>query len=273
MSILRRKRGCDDDKPCRWRGCPRRGTVVTSPKAPADGELPWALACGANLAVPNGRAWNLLVDPHMPVETAQRALETWGISSPRRWHETIRRLLDDAYGDRSHEYVLRLRRHLWEWQRRVPDLSSWRQYVVKTASSDGADRARATRCADIATRIARYERAFVDDGLEPPMGGVTSTLGYDWGLAIHLAFWAVATGLVDPPTARSAILRAGELCATRYVSWSDLSAGHSLGRVLAYDGEQFRDEWYGECVRTHRALARTEDGPWTTLPWRPREGA
>jgi hypothetical protein len=270
MSILRQRRGCDDDKPCRGRGCPRPGTVVTSARAPAFGDLAWSLACGANLSVPNGRAWNLLVDPHMPVENAQEALDMWGIRSPRNWHETMHRLLGDAYGDRNFEYVLRLRRRIWEWQRQVPELTSWQQYIVKTAESGGIDRAKVGRLTGVAARIARYERAFADDGLVAPMGGVTSVLAYDWARAIHLAFWAVATGLVDEPTARSAILRAGQMCALRYLSWPDMSAGYSLGRVLAFDDDKFGDDWYGECVRTHRALARATDGPWSTLPWRPR---
>jgi uncharacterized protein DUF1266 len=260
VSILSRFLADDDDKPCRGR-CPRRGTVVTSAKAPARGPLAWALACAAHMAVTSGRAWNRLPDPHMPIKSTRRMLaDVWEIRTPAEWYENNEWLLRGGSAEK-HERALSLRSRDWAHNRRLPDLVRWEQIIV----SSGASRE------DLAVprRVAAYERALARDGVIAPHGAAHSVLAYDWSRAIDLADSALLTNLIDTGTAESAIVRAGRLCADHYASWEDFSAGYCLGRVLAFDHDAF-GEMYHTSVLAHRQLANTPHSPWRTLRWADR---
>ncbi|MEY9931534.1 hypothetical protein ABH926_006183 [Catenulispora sp. GP43] len=252
-----------DDRPCPGGGCPRPGTLVTSKRGPdvrlglgpADAEVVPGLVCGANMSIPGGRAWNLLVDPHLSVENSRNLLQNvWGIRSREDWQRKIERLFEGRYEDTTAERALAIRVQLWRSFGRPPLPEEWLSVLKDSGEVKEAH------------RIVAYESAFARDGLLPPLGPVRSLYAYDLGRAVHVAFWALATGLVAESTARTVVVLAGKRATERYHSWEDYSAGFSLGRVIFYDNDTY-GSMYTSTVRAHHVLASSPDSPWRWLGW------
>jgi hypothetical protein len=232
----------------------RAGAIETDRSKPVDGPLAFGLACGAQMAVNQGVAWN---DPagtgFTKLALREQLADVWGVSGPGDWQRTMDRLLAERKDDPA-GVAVELR------DGDVVDLVAWQRIIERSEVVNRSAVVAATE------RIHRYEERVRADGLIPADGVVSSLRAYDWGRAVNMARWGVRAGYCDQATAERGVLRAGELCAKRYGSWEELSAGFGLGRMLSFDDADFPLH-YVELREAHRKLLGEAGSPWRTLSW------
>jgi hypothetical protein len=237
----------------------RSGSIVTDRSAPTAGPVAFGLACGAHMAVNQGIAWNDLDGAGFPkMELRENLAEMWGVHNNAEWRQVTEAKL--AVGTDNLEHVaVDLRR-----QARAVDYGEWRRAVDEAARTGRVPTHSVPALVAAVDRISRYEERFRADGLIT--GVVSSVRVYDWGRAVNLARWGLRSGYCDRAAAERVVLRAGELCATDYRSWADLSAGFGLGRMLFFDDEDFAVH-YVNVREAHRRLLSEDESPYRTLPF------
>ncbi|MCB5163408.1 DUF1266 domain-containing protein [Streptomyces bambusae] len=256
---------------------------------PLRGPVAFGLACGAHIAVTNGRFWNSLAYHGIGYKLEKQTLkEWWGVTSRADWLSAQERLLDADMVSGVWEFVLGLRRQMARDFAGPVGLDHWREaaaHVIRAGAEeaaqpvltpDGVTQGRPRAAAEIdgqiagvqrlIGRIARYESRFRADGLLPEQGYVRSAEAWDYGRASGMARWGLAAGYCTLAETESAVLRAGRLVKANYDSWQDFSAAYILGRCLHFDEEQF-GKWYASALTTHRALTTDPSSPWLNLPW------
>ncbi|MGG8405303.1 DUF1266 domain-containing protein [Streptomyces sp. 12297] len=256
---------------------------------PLQGPVAFGLACGAHIAVTNGRYWNALAYHGIGYKLEKRTLkEWWGVDSRAEWMRTQERLLEADMVSGVWEFVLGLRHRMARDFAGPVGLDHWREtagHIIRQGAEeaaqpqitpDGVTQGRPRSAAEIdgqiagvqrlIGRIARYEARFRADGLLPEDGFVRTAEGWDYGRASGMARWGLAAGYCTLAETEAAVLRAGRLVRTNYRSWEDFSAAYVLGRCLHFDEEEF-GTWYESALATHRALTTDPASPWRNLPW------
>jgi hypothetical protein len=236
----------------------RSGKIITAADWPREGAFAQAMACGAQMAINQGVAWNdLSGSGHTKLALRVELANSWGVTGPADWRRTIESLLSEA-GDEA-DIVLELRPH-------GPDVESWQTLIRQTAQRSALGETETQELLAVAQRISRYEDRFRKDGILTGRAVATSVRAYDWGRAVNMARWGLRAGYCDRAQAEDAVLRAGALCAKHYSSWADLSAGYGLGRLLRFDDDEFA-VWYSTVCEPHQQLMTDERSPWRLLPW------
>jgi hypothetical protein len=252
---------------------PRRETdvLLTLRTGILTGPLAHGLACGAHLAVRNAVFWNDVGDVCTGYEGDTATLSAlWEITDHETWREQVDFLLEGSNSPPEPEFLLRIREALAGHRPDEPVTAGrWREAALDRLLelNEGADQqALADMVTSLTGTILRYEARFRADGVLPSDGRVRSALAYDYGRAVNVARWGRGARLATTREAEEAVLRAGELCASAYGSWAELSAGYILGRALRFDEEAF-GEWYQSALTPHRILTEDPESPWHTVPF------
>jgi len=237
----------------------RSGDIVTGRGEPASGPVAFGLACGAHMAVNQGIAWNDLAGTGFPkMELRENLAEMWGVHDHADWRQVTEAKLAE-HTDNLEHVAVDLRR-----QAGAVDYASWRMAIDEAARMGRVRTHSRPALVAAADRITRYEERFRTDGMIT--GIVSSVRVYDWGRAVNLARWGLRAGYCDRTQAEHVVRRAGQLCATHYGSWADLSAGFALGRLLFFDDEDFAVH-YVTVREAHRKLLDAPESPFRLLPW------
>ena len=239
-----------------------RNTVAVDNQQPTTGELATALAVGAHMSLNQGVSWNALKDDANSAQKIYGNLKNqWDVNSPAQLRDGIEGLLDDETGDSVADFVLGVREELG-----APTTAQWRDAVAGNARAQGLPETTIDEMTATIDRVLSYEERFRADGLLPAGGHVRSLLAYDWGRAVNMARWGYKLRWIKEQQAREYVLRAGKQAFGHYASWTDLSAGYALGRVLRFDNDEF-DVWYATVLEPHQVLVTDPASPWLTLPW------
>jgi hypothetical protein len=237
----------------------RSGSIVADSSAPKSGPIAFGLACGAHMAVNQGIAWNDLEGAGFPkMELKANLAEMWGVHDRNDWRNVSEAKLAEQTDNLEHVAV-DLRR-----QAGATNHAGWLKAINEAANVGRVPLHSVPALVAAADRITGYEDRFRADGLIT--GVVPSVRVYDWGRAVNLARWGLRAGYCDRTQAENVVLRVGELCASHYRSWADLSAGFALGRLLFFDEEDFPVH-YGTVREAHRKLLDETDSPYRTIPW------
>jgi hypothetical protein len=243
----------------------RAGDIVTDRSAPVHGPVAFGLACGAHMAVNQGVAWNDLEGTGFAkLELRANLAEMWGVHDHDDWRQVTETKLSERTDDLEHVAV-DLRRQAGAF-----DYAGWRMAIDEAARMGRVPLHSVPALVDAADRISRYEERFRSDGMIT--GIVPSVRVYDWGRAVSLARWGLRAGYCDRATAEHVVRRVGELCASHYGSWADLSAGFALGRMLFFDDEDFAVH-YVTVREAHRKLLDSPDSPFRAMSWPARTPA
>lgn len=258
------------------------GRVITrQSNATEPGVLLHGLACGAQLCVTNGHAWNT-TEYHGNGYSAELALieEWWGVKIRQDWLEIEGRLLNRDVHSSEWDHVLRTRNGLVdhfggpvdavEW--RQYDESALRQYVAQTGApaQPGADPELdefVVARGELITRILRFEERFREDGLLPDGGYVRSTAAWDLGRASMMARWGRGTRFCTQAEMFDALRVLSQQAQRHYTSWAEFGVGYILGRCIQFDDDNSR-KWYTEARENHELLLSVEHSPWGTVPFR-----
>lgn len=234
-------------------------TVITDASAPVTGPVAFGLGCGAHMAVNQGVAWNDLTGAAFPVAELKATLaEMWGVQDHTTWRRACEAKLATRTDNIEHVAV-ELRREAG-----APNYQAWCKAIDQAGHTGRVPLHSVPALTEAAARVARIEDRFRADGVITDV--VSSVRGYDWGRAVNLARWGMRAGYCDRFEAEGVVLRAGELCASHYSSWTDLSAGFALGRLLFFDDEDFPTH-YRTVLHAHRKLLHQADSPYQTMPW------
>lgn len=258
------------------------GRIITrQSNATEPGALLHGLACGAQLCVTNGYAWNT-TEHHGNGYSAELALveKWWDVKVREDWLEIQHRLLNRNVGSSAWDDVLRTRNRLVDhfggpvdaaqWQQY--DESGFRQYVAQTGAPahpganpelDGVVAARA----ELITGILRYEERFREDRLLPDGGYVRSTAAWDLGRASAMARWGRSTRFCSQAEMFDALRALSQEAQRHYTSWAEFGVGYILGRCIQFDDDDSRN-WYTEARGIHEQLLSVEQSPWRTVPFR-----
>jgi uncharacterized protein DUF1266 len=237
----------------------RAGEIVTDRAAPVTGPVAFGLACGAHMAVNQGVAWNDIGGAAFPkLELQEMLAEMWGVRDHTDWRQAVEAKLAERTDNPEHVAV-DIRRHAG-----VMDHAAWRRAIEEAAGTGRVPPHSVPALLAAVDRISRYEERFRSDGMVP--GVVSSVRVYDWGRAVNLARWGLRSGYCDRAEAELVVLRAGDLCASHYRSWAELSAGFALGRLLFFDDEDFPVH-YATVREAHRKLVGDPDSPFRTMQW------
>ncbi|MFE9203331.1 DUF1266 domain-containing protein [Micromonospora sp. NPDC007230] len=248
-----------------------RNVVAVDQQQPTTGELAAALAVGAHMSLNHGVSWNALKDDANSAQKIYANLKNqWDISNAGELRECLEGLLDNETGDAVADFVLDVRLELAGRLGAAPGTEAWRQAVTASARSQGVPETTLDEMMSTIDRVLRYEERFRADGLLPADGFVRSLLAYDWGRAVNMARWGYKLRYIKEQQARDYVLRAGKQAFGRYTSWTDLSAGYALGRVLRFDNDEF-DVWYATVLEPHQVLFTEPASPWLTIPWPSRQ--
>ena len=235
-----------------------RNVVAVDKQRPTTGELATALAVGAHMSLGHGVSWNALKDDANSAQKIYANLKNqWDVNSPAQLRECLDGLLDDETGDPIADFVLKVRQ---------PEPDAWRAAVTEAARSQGVPETTIAEMTATVDRVLGYEERFRADGLLPPDGQIKSLLAYDWGRAVNMARWGYKLRWISEQQAQEYVLRAGKQAFARYGSWTELSAGYAMGRVLRFDNDEF-DVWYATVLEAHQVLTTDPASPWLTLPW------
>ena len=237
----------------------RAGSIVTSKSAPTTGPIAFGLACGAHMAVNQGAAWNDIEGTAFPkLELKSMLAEMWGVHDHTDWHRASEAKLL-ARTDNLEHIAVELRREAG-----AADHDGWLKAINEAGHTGRVPLHSVPALSEAAERITRIEDRFRADGVINTV--VSSVRVYDWGRAVNLARWCLRAGYCDRAEAETVVFRAGALCASHYDSWTDLSAGFALGRLLFFDDEDFPVH-YVTVREAHRKLMAEADSPYRTLPW------
>ncbi|MFF0739468.1 DUF1266 domain-containing protein [Streptomyces sp. NPDC004111] len=233
------------------------------------GPLAYGLACGTHLAVGNGVPWNEVGTVYREYTEEREALrDSWGITDHPGWRRQLDALLDAHNSPPEPDYALRVRESLRNaLGGELPSADLWRETAAGHLHDNGAGQDAVRSMEELVRRILRYESRFRADGLLPPEGRVSTTVGYDYGRAVNLARWGLSARYCAPPEAEQAIVYAGALAKSSYTSWESFSAGYALGRVLRFDQEEY-GHVYDQNLTAHRLLTEHAGSPWRNLPFR-----
>ncbi|NBM18004.1 DUF1266 domain-containing protein [Streptomyces sp. GC420] len=235
---------------------------------PLLGPLAYGLACGAHLAVRDGVPWNEVGTVYHGYRDERRLmLRDWGLGDHDSWQKQLAALLDFANSPAQYEYALWVREELRRARGELPHPDLWRETAAGTLQDRGAPSPVVMEMEEVVRRVMRYEARFRADGLLPEDGWVKSAAGYDYGRAVCLARWGLSARFCSPHEAEQAIVHAGALCRSAYLSWEEFSAGYVLGRVLRFDDEEY-GPYYQDMLTAHRLLTENEGSPWRNIPWR-----
>jgi hypothetical protein len=238
---------------------PPGNRLLTRLDGPVAGPLAFGLACGALLAVQGAVPWNDVGPVYGDYIGRMRSLrDTWGVTNAEQWRESVDALLEENSDPRV-SLVLALRRG----EACDAEPAAWRRAIGLWCRDNDVP---PDALLDLAARIGRYETRFRDGGLLPAGGIVHSALAYDFGRAVNMARWGREAHFCDQDTAERLVIDAGKRCRRHYDSWTALSAGHALGRVLRFDDEEY-GTWYDSVLAAHRLLNEAADGPWQTVAW------
>ncbi|HEX6359415.1 DUF1266 domain-containing protein [Actinophytocola sp.] len=237
----------------------RSGSIVTDKSAATTGPIAFGLACGAHMAVNQGVAWNDMEGVGFAkLELKMDLAEMWGVHDRTDWRRVSEAKLSPQTDNLEHVAV-ELRREVG-----ATDHAGWQKAIHEAANIGRVPLHSVPALVEAAERITRYEERFRADGMVS--GVVSSVRVYDWGRAVNLARWGLRLGYCDRTQAENVVLRVGELCATHYSSWADLSAGFAMGRLLFFDDEDFPVH-YVTVREAHRKLLTEAESPFRTLPW------
>jgi len=260
----------------RWeklaREAPQRGhdddALLTKYTGPLTGPLAHGLACGTHLSVHNQVLWNDVGDVFKDYPTDRDILESsWDVTDREGWSEQLGYLLRGENSPPHPEFALNVRNAIVRhYPGRPVDPQMWRDVAADNLRDRAASRAAVDTVLEVIGQILRYEARFRADGLLPPNGFVTSALGYDYGRAVNFARWGAGARYADVWEAEQAVIRAGELCRETYTSWTEFSAGYTLGRALRFDEESF-GHMYDSALSPHRILTTDPASPWLNLPF------
>ncbi|MDT9689681.1 DUF1266 domain-containing protein [Streptomyces sp. P9(2023)] len=235
---------------------------------PLHGPLAFGLSCGAHLAFGNGVPWNDVGSAYTGYTHELDTLrDAWGVTDREGWRKQLDALLDGRNSPPEPDFALRVREELRSARGAVPSADEWRETAAGHAQDLGASPTTVRHIEELVRRILRYEARFRAEGLLPPDGRVRKTVAYDYGRAVNLARWGLSARFCAPPEAEQAIVHAGALARSAYVSWQEYSTGYALGRVLRFDGEEYGCFHEGN-VAAHRVLTEHEGSPWRNVPWR-----
>lgn len=244
-----------------------RNVIAVDKQQPTTGEFAADLAVGAHMSLNQGVAWNTLHDDANSKQKIYEGLKNqWGVTTRSGLRDCLDGLLDNETGDTVADFVLDVRAELIGRLGTLPDQQVWRQAVAEAARAQGVPETVLDEMTATTERVARYEERFRADGLLPAGGFVRSLLAYDWGRAVNMARWGLKLRLINEQQAREYVQRAGKQAFGRYTSWTDLSAGYILGRVLRFDNDEF-DVWYNTVLEAHQILTTDPASPWLTLSW------
>ncbi|MFJ6698137.1 DUF1266 domain-containing protein [Streptomyces sp. NPDC091272] len=248
---------------------PSGGRLLAIRHGALHGPLAYGLACGVHLAVGNGVPWNEVGSVCREYHKERAALrDSWSVTDHPTWRLQLDALLDARNSPPAPDFALHVREDL----RRglggdLPSAELWRETAAGHLHDRGADHDTIKSMEALVRRILRYEARFRADGLLPPDGWVSTTVGYDYGRAVNLARWGLSARYCAPAEAEQAIVYAGALTKSAYDSWESFSAGYALGRVLRFDQEEY-GAFYEQNVTAHRLLTEHEGSPWRHIPWR-----
>lgn len=258
------------------------GRVLTrQSNATEPGPLLHGLACGAQLCVTNGYAWNT-TEHHGNGYSAELALleKWWDVKVRDEWLQIERRLLDREVGSSAWDDVLDTRNGLADHFGGPVDAAQWRQYdesrlrqyvaqsgdPAEPGANPRLDEAIANR-RNLITRVLWYEGRFREDQLLPQDGYVRSTAAWDLGRASAMARWGRSTRFCTRAEMFDALRELSQDAQRRYASWEEFGLGYLLGRCLHFDEEEF-GAWYTDCRDIHLQLLSNETSPWLTVPFR-----
>jgi hypothetical protein len=258
------------------------GRIITrQSNATGPGVLLHGLACGAQLCVANGYAWNT-TEHHGNGYSAELALveKWWDVKVRDDWLQIQRRLLDRNVGSSAWDGVLHSRNRLVDHFGGPIDADQWcqydesalRQYVAQSGAPahPGADpeidEVVAAR-GRLVARILRYEERFREDRLLAPGDYVRSTAAWDLGRASVMARWGRSTRFCTQAEMFDALRELGEEARRHYTSWEEFGLGYLLGRCIHFDDDTFGN-WYTQARDIHQQLLSLEQSPWLSVPFR-----
>ncbi|RKT83202.1 SseB protein N-terminal domain-containing protein [Saccharopolyspora antimicrobica] len=235
---------------------------------PLHGPLAHGLACGALLATHNKVVWNDIGDSYDHyAEDVLVLRDAWNVTDRDGCLGQLSFLLRGVNSPAEIQFLLGVRNAMTRrWPGAQDDAEAWRKISADQFLALGNDPGRIPAIQELIGRILRYESRFRADGVLPPDGRVTSTLGYDYGRAVNFARWGLSARYLTFDEAEQAILEAGELSRKAHSSWADFSAGYILGRVLRFDEESY-GEFYHPVVAAHRILLNDPSSPWHNIPF------
>jgi hypothetical protein len=258
------------------------GRILTrQSNATEPGTLLHGLACGAQLCITNGYAWNT-TEHHGNGYSAELALveKWWDVKVRDDWQDIQRRLLDREVGTSSWDDVLHTRNMLLERFGGPVDGAQWRQYdesaIRQHVAQSGApagpganaqlDQVIAAR-GELILMILHCEGRLREDGLLPVGAYVRTTAAWDLGRASAMARWGRSTRFCTQAEMFDALRELSQEAQRRYTSWEEFGVAYLLGRCIQFDGD-FSRNWYTEARDNHRLLLSNEQSPWRTVPFR-----
>ncbi|NIK58844.1 DUF1266 domain-containing protein [Kribbella shirazensis] len=258
------------------------GRIITrQSNATEPGSLLHGLACGAQLCITNGYAWNT-TEHHGNGYSAELALveKWWDVKVRDDWQEIQRRLLDREVGTSSWDDVLHARNMLIEHFGGPVDGAQWRQYdesairqhvaqsgaPVRPGTNPELDRVIAAR-GELILMVLHCEERLREDGLIPDGRYVRTTAAWDLGRASAMARWGRSTRFCTQAEMFDALRELSQEAQRRYASWEEFGVGYLLGRCIQFDGD-FSRNWYTEARDNHKLLLSNEQSPWVTVPFR-----
>lgn len=245
------------------------------------GPLLHGLACGAQLCMTNGYAWNTTEDHGNGYSWELALLEKWwGVKVRDDWQEIQRQLLDREVGTSSWDDVLHTRNQLADHFGGPVDGAQWRQYdesaIRRHVAQSGApagpganpelDSVIAAR-GELILMILFCEERLREDGLLPDGGYVRTTAAWDLGRASAMARWGRSTRFCTQAEMFDALRELSEEAQRHYTSWEEFGVAYLLGRCIQFDAD-FSRNWYTEARDNHKLLLSNEQSPWVTVPFR-----
>ncbi|MFC7618975.1 DUF1266 domain-containing protein [Microlunatus sp. GCM10028923] len=245
------------------------------------GPLLHGLACGAQLCVTNGYAWNT-TEHHGNGYSGELALleKWWDIKVREEWLQIQRRLLNLDVGTSGWDDLMHTRNELADRFGGPVDAAQWQQYdesairrhvaqsgaPAQPGENPGLDEAVAAR-GELIMKILRYEELFRVDELLPAGGYVRSTAAWDLGRASAMARWGRSTRFCTQAEMFGVLREISQQAQRRYASWEEFGVAYLLGRCIQFGGDVSR-EWYTEAHDIHKNLLSNEQSPWRTVPFR-----
>ena len=224
--------------------------VVLEPSTNLTLPQQWAVACGADLAMLNGHALNVVAFDE-DEETSREVLsEWWGIESK----EELDEMIESLKAGRHSGYYSRIADAYRQGSRGAAE-----QYINDNLAHLVDD------VEDAIDHYLNMREAMVHletDYLIPRGGDVPNLIAWDLVRGINIARIGVGAGYYAEEEALAIVMALAKTLQKTYSSWKDLSVAYQLGRYIWGGDAQYETMRDGMKV-----LLSDENSPWVKLAW------